>query len=101
MSNYSTVSNSIDLEELNNEELAYIMRMTDDSIKNTLNVPKDVSLYRDNAILTDQNILRTRAEDLLNTRLGNPLPRMLEKRISKIASKEPVLFFEDFYNQLF
>ena len=78
------------------------MRMTDDSIKNTLNVPKDVSLYRDNAILTDQNILRTRAEDLLKTRLvGNNLPRMLEKKIRKIASKEPVLFFEDFYNQLF
>ena len=101
VSKYSTVSNSIDLEELNNEELAYIMRMTDDSIKNTLNVPKDVSLYRDNYILTDQNILRTRAKDLLNTRLGNPLPRVLEKQISKIASKEPVLFFEDFYNQLF
>jgi hypothetical protein len=101
VSKYSTVSNSIDLEELTNEELAYIMRMTDDSIKNTLNVPKDVSLYRDNAILTDQNILRTRAKNLLNTRLGNPLPRMLDKQISKIASKEPVLFFEDFYNQLF
>ena len=28
-------------------------------------------------------------------------PRVLEKQISKIASKEPVLFFEDFYNQLF
>jgi hypothetical protein len=101
VTNYSKVSESVNLEELNNEELAYIIRMTDDGIKNALNVPDEVSLYRDTYLTVDQNILRIRAKEVLQNRLGTPLPRIFNKQFKKIASQKPSLFFDDFYAQLF